>query len=175
MSVVLAGLLGGVIIGTQFWLDHRLAEEAMEMVEKIDVEIDVLKGEANRLRALRAEASGDEAAALNSELRQTASRIVFKNIEAFNNARSVVDLRFIRAERSALQLTRDRLFLTIRAALDYGEPELAKALTDIVMQRQAEDEASMMSNTDMERLQALAAEAEEAITRATEPAASNRP
>jgi hypothetical protein len=174
-SVSLALLLAGVIIGGQFWLDHRLADEALKMVEQLDAEIDLLRGNINRVREARADAPESERAALDMELKQYGTRVLIKNIEAYNRARSVVDLRFIRAESGALRLVRQRFFDTARAALDYGQPEFALALTELAIERYESGLVRDASETDLERIRALASEAESALGISSGPSEDSVP
>jgi len=149
-----------VIVGAQVWIDQELAEKAFESIAVTDAQI----ADINRqLRTLTQDTELDEPERKARRRDLVASRLV-QQLEAMILLNSVSRLRFIRTSREVHSLGPARGFEALESLIREGEPELAKAFAEASLSG-IETGTTMLdySPNDVERLQALLAEAEAAM------------
>ena len=165
-AVMLSLSLVLIAFGSQHLLDLRLAEKAYDSIEIIDRQNEALAAEMRSLQDAAARAGEEERTVLASQMRQHATHVLLNKIRVLIETQNVVNLRFLRATPTMRQLNRDRFFQAVRTALDYGEPEFAKALLDIVGTQQRPEENPLFQQGDQERIRALTEEADAALAQA---------
>ena len=163
-SLVALGILAA-FIGTQRWIDHRLADKALLRLEVIDAELAELEQESETLRSKLANPDLEESERIriNHEIGIQDSRWVLGQFEALRILNSVAELRFIKTSSEIQPLTRQRLLSVIHASIDRGKPALAEALIATLLERNEEGTLPRpIPEEDVRLLKRLAADASSA-------------
>ena len=170
-SVVVALLAFAAFIGTQRWIDHRLADKAMARLETIDAELAELEEEAKPLGSQLADEGLPEAerARITHKLGIIDSRWLLGQFEALRVLDSVAELRFISTNSDIQPMARKRQLAVIKASIDRGKPALAEAAIATLLERHEDGTlATPLSDEDIRLLKRLA-------DRAANPAALPNP
>lgn len=166
-SVICALSAVAVFFLSQRWLDHRLADKAMERIQFIEEEIAEIDRENAEFRVrLSAPAlPAKERIHILSELEVNDSRWILAQFEAQRILHSVTELRFIRTDPEIIRLARQRLLDAIEACIQRGHPALGEAVAETYLERVAEGAlVTPISREDIERVQALSRKAAAART-----------
>ncbi len=161
-----------IFIGIQRWADHRLAEKAMTQNEKISAEIDELEAEnlAARKKLTLPNLPETDRTLIQRELEINNSRWLLAQFEAFRVLRSVTELRFIKTDTQIISAARHRLYKTIEACIERGNPALASALAATYLERAAEGLLiAPLSDTELTYLRTLLQKAETKHTEKDQP------
>jgi serine/threonine protein kinase len=149
-------------IGGQRWIDHRLADKAMDRLELIDAELAELETESKTLRSKLAESDikEPERARIIHEISIVDSRWILGQFEALRVLNSVSELRFIKTSSEVEPLTRERLLSVINASIDRGKPAIGEAIISTLLERDSEGTlVRPIPKADIELLKRMAAEA----------------
>lgn len=161
-SVLVSMVLLALFVASQRWLDHRLADKAMERLEVLDSELDELMKESIVLgETLSAPKLSEEKRARGThELTIIEARWLLGQFEALRMLTSVSDLRFFRTDSEITSLSRKRMITVIESAIDRGRPALAEAMIDTLLERKEEGTlASPLTDEDIHFLKRLADQA----------------
>lgn len=139
-SLLIALVALGSFIGFQRWVDHQLADKAMDRLVAIDGELAELEHEGRELTAQLGKPglSEEDRSRLRREQDIADSRWVLGQFEAMRVLQSVNDLRFLRTNTAIVPLVRERLLNVIETAIERKKPALAEALIETVLERNEE-------------------------------------
>jgi serine/threonine-protein kinase len=139
-SLLALGLVTAFIIN-QRWIDHQIADKAMERLEIMDAERAELDREAKVLNLLLEDHDLPEAerARITHELDIIDARWLLGQFEALRVLTSVGDLRFIQTDSHIRPLARKRMISVIETAIERGRPALAEAMIDTLLEREEEE------------------------------------
>ncbi len=157
--------LGALVYAAQLRIDHRMAERALARIERRDVQIDAASASLRELDRQLAVAAPAERRELRREHTQVGTRRLLQQLDGFYLLLGVDQLRFVRPDPRVVAAAKDRVFEALRSALDLGEPMLAKALAEALLERGGEQGAVVTSMSDAERtrLRALLDEADRTL------------
>jgi hypothetical protein len=164
-AAIASFLILAIFVGAQIWVDWELADKAFDAIEEIDAKIAEID---RQLRTLASEPDLEELS-LESRRRELLAKRLILQFEAMTVLTNVNQLRFIRSNESVLVLGRARVFVILASSLASGQPELAKAVaTKTLANYEAGTSLLDYSPSDINRLRALQAEANAAITKRSE-------
>jgi len=163
LSALLTCFLLSSFFAIRLWQDHRLVENAWHTIGQIDAEIATLESNIRRIEDEVQTASKEEKDELFRVRKEMQTSHLLLQYEAVMILRDIQRLSFRSAPKEIAALAHNRLFDTVRLALDSGAPETAHAVTARVLRRNQEGALLFpYSPSEIERLQGLAEEASRA-------------
>jgi hypothetical protein len=166
--------LGVLLVGAQLRLDSRRAHKAFAQIARSDVEVEQL-GQSSRAldRRLADISSPSERRATELQRAELNARQLLLRLDSIYLLQNVGQLRFIRPDPRLGDMMKSRALDALRAAVELGEPGLAKAFAAVLDGQKAQ---ANLSEAEAARLRALSAEADRAFDDAVkkEPAAGSQ-